>query len=230
MAAGCSRRRWRAAPPRPSARCPWLTNGRIVFTGNVGQGLFWVAAEGGVPTEVAKTDRGAASPSQRPILGFAGAVPMLDGRSVLCPIWHGSTIDDYELVVVNSETGELKRVLPQAAMPAMLESGILVFLRNDTLLAVRFDAERMAPVGQPVPVLEGVLAEGWAADAQFALSPSGTLAYTPGGRTSEDRKLILLDREGTATHLAGPDAYTGQLSVSPQGRYVTVTTLRRKLE
>ena len=217
---------------RPTGRIAWLENGRIAFAGSFGQGLFSVPDAGGQPQQIAATDRetGSAESMAKPILGFGGAVALPDRRSVICPIWYGSTLDDYELVVVNTETGELKRIVSQAATPAVLDSGVLVFLRNATLLAMRIDLDRMEPVGQPVPVLEGVLAESWAGDAQFALSRSGTLAYTPGGRIGENRKLLLIDREGTSSDLQGPDAFIGQLAVSPNGRYVTVSTLRRRLE
>lgn len=217
---------------RPSGRVAWLDNGRIVFAGSIGLGLFWVPETGGQPQQIASTDRetGQVESVDRPILGFGGAVALPDGKSVMCPIWHGSTLDDYELVVVNSETGALKRIVQQAAMPAVLDSGALVFLRNATLLAVRFDLQRLEPVGQAVPVLEGVLSESWAADAQYAVSSNGTLVYTPGGRTGENRRLVLVDRDGQVTDLHGPDAFIGQLSVSHDGRYIAVSTLRRRLE
>jgi serine/threonine protein kinase/Tol biopolymer transport system component len=217
--------------PRPNGRLAWLKSGQIVFTGSIGQGLFAVSDQGGEPRQLADVDReGTASGDDKPILGYGGVQPLPDGIHVLSFVWNGSTLDDYEIVVVNTQTGEVKHLLGQAAMPTILDSGILIFLRNATLLAVRFDLEQLAPIGQPVPVLEGILSESWGSDAQFALSSSGNLAYSPGGRTCEDRRLIRIDPEGTATPLTGPDAFVGQLTVSPDGKHLALSTLRRRLE
>ena len=216
----------------PIGRIAWLANGRIVLTSAGGQRLYWTTQEGAPLTLLAESERGkpGVEQSQSPILGFAGAFAMGDGRSVLVPIWNGDSLDDYELTIVDTETGRVRRLLPHATAAAMIGQDTLVFLRNSTLLAARFDPQQMSLIGEPMPVTQGIIAESWAADGQFAISSSGTLVYAPGGRICEGRQLVRLDSQGEMTPIHAPDAFVGELAVSPDGRYVTVSTLRRKLE
>ncbi|HEX9815426.1 MAG TPA: hypothetical protein VGB18_00480, partial [Candidatus Thermoplasmatota archaeon] len=94
-----------------------------------------------------------------------------------------------------------------------------------------FDAQAGEVTGEAVQVVEGVVSNKWADEALFAASVSGTIAYVPGGRQGPDRRLIRVDPAGKSEPLMdNPDAIVGSIRVSPDGREVLVTTLRRNID
>ncbi|MGE5199680.1 MAG: TolB family protein, partial [Rhodospirillaceae bacterium] len=111
-------------------------------------------------------------------------------------------------------------------------TGHLVFLRLGTLFAVPFDAERLEVRGAPVAVLQGVAeaqAGGHADDCsgagQFAVSPTGTLAWIPGpGDLARESRLVAVDRAGRVSALPAPAReYGDEVRLSPDGRRLAVT-------
>jgi Tol biopolymer transport system component len=71
--------------------------------------------------------------------------------------------------------------------------GYLIFLREDTLMAQRFDPARMRLSGEMIPVAEHVL-RLTPSRAGFTTSASGVLAYTTG--VEPTRTLVWADRTG----------------------------------
>ena len=90
------------------------------------------------------------------------------------------------------------------------------------LWALGFDPSRLETVGEPVPVLEGVLTKNLGA-ADFSLSGNGSLVYVPGAASTPDaRTLVWVDREGREEVLRAPPAPYEAPRISPDGRYVAV--------
>ena len=54
-------------------------------------------------------------------------------------------------------------------------------MRGGSLWAVQFDEDRLAIVGNAVPVVEGIRVEGGGA-VQYAIAGDGWLVYVPAGR------------------------------------------------
>jgi dipeptidyl aminopeptidase/acylaminoacyl peptidase len=93
-----------------------------------------------------------------------------------------------------------------------------VFARLDgSLHAVAFDAQRLAPVGDPVLLLEGVLvkAAGETA-ADYDVSPDGILVYARGAGVSGTR-LVRLARDGGEATLLEIAGDLGYPRFSPDG-------------
>jgi hypothetical protein len=103
-----------------------------------------------------------------------------------------------------------------------LPSGHLIYLQGATLFAVAFDLERLAPIGQAVPVIEGIMASDTATGAQFAVSGTGTLVYVPGERTVSDPPISWLDRRGQVTPLLLKSGPWSNPRFSPDGRRLAV--------
>src|SRR5262249_54579711 len=74
-----------------------------------------------------------------------------------------------------------------------LRTGHIVYALGSTLFAVPFDVQHLEVVGAAVPVVEGIArgGAGAAGVAQFAVSPTGTLADVPGQIFSGSEKLDL---------------------------------------
>ena len=60
-----------------------------------------------------------------------------------------------QIAVLDLDTGE-QRVLIEGGTHPRYVSGYLVYAFNDTLRAVRFDADRLEVLSEPIPVLEGL--------------------------------------------------------------------------
>jgi len=139
-----------------------------------------------------------------------------DGETVVFVDWGpGFTEDDF-IAVGSVRTGEytLSKIL--AVQPLGVIDGWLVYLTADgKIMAVRLDAKHRALIGDPVRLLEGVLATPGAA----ALSPSGTLVYSFG---SDKRRLVLRDSSGV-TPVSDELREFWAPRFSPDGQRIAVT-------
>jgi len=95
-------------------------------------------------------------------------------------------------------------------------SGYLLFGRGASLLALRFDADRLRVLGEPVPVAKEVpflKATMW---SEFDASADGILIYSTGSQKAQP---TLLDRNGRELGAAGdPQDYWGNFRLSPDGK------------
>ncbi len=103
------------------------------------------------------------------------------------------------------------------------DQGYLLFGRSSTLLALRFDAERLQVAGDPVPVAKEVPFFEPTAWSEFDASADGILIYSTG---SEKAQLTWFDRSGRESGTLGnPQGFPGDLRISPDGKKVGVGVL-----
>ena len=122
-----------------------------------------------------------------------------DGRHFLYSVTNG-TSESNGLYIDSLDDMSPVRLLPEAALPAVYvpsaiagRSGHLLFRRENTLMALPFDLEKLRTTGEIFPLAEPVV--------QFSASESGTLAYVSGVSTSR-QELVWTDR--TARSLERP--------------------------
>ena len=137
---------------------------------------------------------------------------------------------DEEVIAYDLATGKYRTVVPKA-VDARPVPGYLVFLREKSLWAMAFDANRLERRGEPVAILDDVaqaLANSNSGDVtgagQFGITSSGHLAYL------EDRlkpwpdnvRLVKVDRkDGKVTPLPAPsDSYATSVRVDPRERWI----------
>jgi len=222
-------------PPVPICEAPrspavWLEDGTIVF-GNYRR-VMRVSAEGGTPSVVASTDAQPRLPDGTTlVLGFNRVAEVPGADYVLASVWTGDTIDDYMIIAVSLRDGSIRPVIRNATDARMCGPDHVVFLRGSSLMAVPFDRARGEATSDPLTVIDSVLTSRWADAGVWATSASGTLIYVPGGRIGPDRRLVRVDASGVTTPIMdGVDAIVGGPRVSPDGRYTTMVTLRRRVE
>ncbi|MBZ5636276.1 MAG: hypothetical protein LAO55_24380 [Acidobacteriia bacterium] len=96
--------------------------------------------------------------------------------------------------------------------------GYLLFGRGATLLALRFDVERLSVMGDPVSVAKDVpffWGLGW---SEFDTSPDGTLIYSTG---SQEAQLTWLDRSGRDLGAVGVSGdFFGFFRLSADGKKI----------
>lgn len=98
-------------------------------------------------------------------------------------------------------------------------SGYVLFPRDRTLLAQRFDAKRLQLTGEAAPVADPV--GRFLFLPSYSVSTNGVLMYHPGGSAPEVQ-ITLLDRKGNATGTLGEPALVGQSMFSPEGKRVAL--------
>jgi eukaryotic-like serine/threonine-protein kinase len=108
-------------------------------------------------------------------------------------------IDASNIVVQPLPSGAQKIVLPGAHYARYLRSGHLVYAQGARLFAVRFDLNRLEVVGQPVAIVEGVMAFKISGASLFDVSGTGTLVYVAGELIGNEAPMMWMRRDGTTT-------------------------------
>ena len=146
------------------------------------------------------------------------------GQSVLFTVVKGQGSENMEIAALTLDTGVRVPLVSGGSNPHYAPTGHLVYGVDGTLRAVRFDPDRLAVMGDPVPVLEGVVTNAFGA-AQFSFASDGSLVYLPGGAGGgAERTLTWVDRQGNETPLDLPEARSYQIPrLSPDGTRLAVT-------
>ena len=195
----------------------WSRHGVILFSPF--HGLYRVSQDGGVPTPVATTIEGTSHES--PLENERWSPYFLpDGRHFLFTV--GSHRPEIRGIYVGSlDSGETRRILSDESHVAYAEPGYLLFIRDWTLMAQPFDAERLQLTGEPFPVADQLMNRVHGMKGSFSVSETGALAYVRGG----DRQFAWFNRRGEELGLVGiPDAYS-LASLSPDEKTVSVTNM-----
>ena len=141
------------------------------------------------------------------------------GRTLLISVHRG--VEAFDVAVHGLDTGERHVLVQDAFEPRYVPTGHLVFVRDDTLFAAPFDADRVELTGAAVAVIENVQTFPHSGNANYRVSGDGSLAYVP-APSLRGRKLVWVDRRGNVEPLPiGPRGF-GAPSLSPDGRRLAV--------
>lgn len=173
----------------------WNADGVIVFAPRSADVLLRVPAGGGAPEPLTTLD------ASRKEMSHSHPRFLPDGRHFL--YLAISAQRDSSGIYVGSLDSKETRLLVNADASAAYAPGYLLFLRDRTLMAQGFDADRFELKGEPFPVAEQVdrLGQG-TRYALFSVSETGVLAYRSG--SSDNIQLIWFDREGKPLGTVGP--------------------------
>jgi Tol biopolymer transport system component len=219
-------------PTTLCATSPWLFGANwggdnsIVFADGDHSGLSVVSAEGGKPETLTEPDRKREEASHR----LPSWLP--NGKAVLFTVMKQGWDPQPSVALLQLDAREWRVILQDAADARYVPTGHLVFLRQGTLMAVRFDLPGLKVVGQPVALVENVMQafstnSGYhSAAGQFGISDTGSLIYAAGGLVSDQQNsLVWVDHRGLehpVTDLRKP-FYSPRLS--PDGRRIAYTAL-----
>lgn len=212
LAGGSSPVRIAAFPEQVDHSLAWLPDDTLVFRTLTPLMLHLLTAEG----ETRRT----VEPS-----GIAGGNtpwtslgdPLPGGRHLF--LYDIDSEDVMKLFLLDVATGE-SRLLMENAYPAhMLTRDILLFSRRQTLLAVRFDQDRLETVGAPVAVLEDLPDTRVLRHGQFA-AKNGTVAYALANPTPRDYRIRILSRDGSISAWDEEKRIYHTLVLSPDGKRI----------
>ena len=192
----------------------WGPDDTIIFaTAGLDTGLWQVPAAGGKPEALTTPDPDEGEVDHRWPTFLPG------GEAVLFTI-TASRIQDSQIAVLSLAPREQKILVRGGSHPQYSPTGHLVYGVEGSLWAVRFDADRLEVLSDPVPVLEGVVTKPGGA-ASFSVAENGALVYVSGSATA-DRTLGWVNREGEMTPVMEDAPIVGMPRLSPDGTQVAL--------
>jgi Tol biopolymer transport system component len=193
----------------------WGVNNNIVFAPSANTPLHAVASSGGESAPITEIDRSRHNSHRHPRF-------LPDGRHVLY-LARGVNAAESAVMIASLDGGE-DRELMRNVVQAEYAAGQLFFVRDQTLMAQPFDAEKLEFAGEARPVAEHALTIPAAAFGVHSVSPSGILTYHVGAIEAVVAP-VWYDRAGREIERLGdPGEYnTVALSADGQGAAFTVT-------
>jgi eukaryotic-like serine/threonine-protein kinase len=183
--------------------------GVIVFSGGPAAPLYRVPARGGIATALTTLAKGEVNHV------FPQFLP--DGR-----LLYSSRGDKPAVWVQNPGSAERTLVMEAATRAAYSEPGLLLYIRDNVLLANRFSLDTLALEGEPVAVAQNVRNAPAASRSSFSISSTGVLVYR-GGTLADSVRIRWYPRSGERGDLAHADAGDfHNLELSPDGKYLAV--------
>jgi len=162
----------------------------VILIGSSGSVLRRVSTDGGSVTPVTGMD------PQNAVQQWPSFLP--DGQHFL--FYSASA---RAIFVGSVDSVEAKRLVPSDSNAVFAPPGHILFVREGSLLAQRFDVARLEVMGDPRPVVERVAwsVAPWNLGA-FSVSRTGTLTYRLGGGSRT--QFAWFDRSGRELGLVGP--------------------------
>jgi Tol biopolymer transport system component len=190
----------------------WSRGDVIVYGGGTGTGLMRVPAGGGTPVALTKVDQG----DHR----FPSFLP--DGRHVLFRVNVPGQPDENGLSIAALDSPGVKR-LTQASTSAIYASpGVLLFVRDSTLMSQSFDLQTLTLNGDATPVAERVEAGTFDGLLSFSVSDTGILAYGIGSGRGNELQLTWFDRTGKPLGTVGESGNYVGLDLAPDDTRLVV--------
>jgi Tol biopolymer transport system component len=181
---------------------------------NDGRGLRRISALGGEAVEITELDRSLGE--------TAHSTPWFlpDGRHFLYTAWSQKP-ENRAIYVASLDSKSRTRLMTAEGKAIYSRPGYLLFLRERTLMARPFDADRLQFTGDAVPLAEEVGYNPGLGQSAFYVSTQGTLIYyrSRGSVTTfaAGQQLFSMDRTGKPDPLG--DAVLS-LRISPDGKQV----------
>ena len=191
----------------------WSRDGTIVFSPSNREPLYRVSANGGTPEPVTTLNTERFENSHR----WPDFLP--DGRHFLFTARSGS-IEHTGIYVGSLDARETKWLMPAQSQAVYVPPGYLLWVRDATLMAQRFDPNTLVLSGEPVAVAGDIQQSEPSVDPTFAVSADGTvLAYEKAGL--QNSHFSWFDRSGanleTASARASQNGSFGQLRMAADG-------------
>jgi len=192
----------------------WSRAGVIAFTPSPFGGLMLVPEAGGMPTPLTTTNDSAMS-HRLPFF-------LPDGRRLL--YLSGTAIKDenngiHWIDIESKETGAVLKVSSAARYAA---PGWLTFVRDNNLMAQRFDPATLKLSGEAYPIAEEVRFVPARWSGTYALSDQGALVYQT-GTAAQRAQLTWFDLEGRKTGTIGEPAPIFGVAIAPDGHRAVIS-------
>ncbi|MEP7326040.1 MAG: protein kinase [Gemmatimonadota bacterium] len=188
----------------------WGTDGYIYFDGLTN--LSRIRANGSGREVVAPLD------TLQHEIGIAWPQALPGGRGVLYRLRHtGDEIDAYTVMVTDLRT-HARKLLVKAVFARYLPTGHLLYVTADgSLMATRFNLDRLEMTGTPALLQRGIGIGGFGA-VDLGVSSTGSLLYTTGqSSTITEPTWVTRDGKSTPVDPTWREGIIGAVAISPDG-------------
>jgi len=118
---------------------------------------------------------------------------------------------------------EVRLIINADSRVAYDRSGYILFLREQSLMALPFDAAKLQISGDPFPIAESIRYNSVTGAASLTVSENGVLAYRSGNAvTGNNYKLTWFDRTGKALSSLGEVGSYADPQLSPDGKKLAI--------
>ncbi len=188
----------------------WSQEGVILLDGRSADPLWRIPASGGVrqPLVFGEAKEGGT-------LGAGWPEFLPDGRHFLFTLGDST---DMMLTVGTLDSTETKPLFKTTSRVQYADPGYLLFVRERTLVAQKFDVASLTVEGEAVPIGED-LGSGELGLASFSVSRNNVLVFRAGELTGT--RLVWVDRSGKETPVLDAPADYRDTSLSADGRRLT---------
>ncbi len=201
-----------APPSNPSGS--WGRDGTIIFSRGVAGGLYRVPAVGGTEVRITEVD-GSSNELEHTWPYF-----LPDGRHFLY-LARNAQPENSAIYVRSLDSKDAKRVLQVHSSVAFAPAGYLLFVRDTTLMAQAFDADKLEIKGDAVPLAEQAVRNPLNGRAMFSVSENGVIALRTGDLALN--QLMWFDRTGKQLGTATARGNYNTPSLSPDEKRVAVS-------
>ena len=202
----------------------WGRDSVILYSRLGGSGVWRVPASGGEAASVLRVD------TQREETDYANPFFLPDGRHFLYTVFSGRK--EIRGVYAGSLDGGPRQRLLSDNTNALYTAdgrggGVLIFGREDALVAQGFDARALQLSGDPVPIAPHVAVgrDVIAVGRRLATASGDGVLVLDASRGRQDTRLVWMDRGGRPAGAPVPLARAGMLRLSPDGARFAVALL-----
>jgi Tol biopolymer transport system component len=186
----------------------WGSGGTILFDGRAVDPIHRVDAAGGKFTQATTPD------ASKGEAGHAWPFMLPDGKQFLY-LGMPSTPDKRATIMVAALGKAGATALVPTNSRVEYAAGYLLYVLDGTLVAQRFDVDKLSVEGDPVPIAEHVGIDANGASG-FSTSTTGGLVYVS-GTSAEESDLIWVDRAGREIGRVGEGGAYRDVALSPDG-------------
>jgi len=190
----------------------WNRDGVILFSPRADGGIYRVSSAGGIPTAVTKPDASVSShrwPSFLP-----------DGRHFLYLAANfGGEFEKNAIFVGSLDSQETRFVVGASSNAVYTDPGYLLYVRDNALVAQRFDPRSHTVSGEPRTISDEVQYFPQTDLALFGVAANQTLVVQT-GKGADKSQFLWFDRSGKQIGAVGPSGLFANPAVSPDGRRV----------
>ena len=190
----------------------WGTHGVIIFTPELGQPIHRVAAAGGTPQPLTKTADASLTHRMPTFLP--------DGEHFLYVERNLKSNMPFGRICASSLNDPRCKVVAERGSNVAYSNGYLLYTRDATLVAQKFDAGELALEGDPHPISQSL----WYYNARdigyFGASPRGVLVYREAPST--DKQPVWIDRSGREIQQLAEPGLLNLQNISRDQHYATL--------
>jgi eukaryotic-like serine/threonine-protein kinase len=214
-------------PPQQVAETPdvWgmaMSSEGVALIGSGRSGLSKTPPKGGTPEVLTKLD-----PSRHEVAHYAPhfvdekhfvflVLTRVPGKRNQVPALYAGSLD----------SKEVKRVGDIPSVASYVDSGHLLFVREGSLMAVKFDPDAATVSGEPVTIANNLFYFHPAGAAEFSASRNGVVTYRSAIAGSP---LAWLDQTGARLGTVGPNLPFDAFVIAPDGQSVVAEVTDPKI-